>query len=96
MSAEKTTLKSFLMIVMVLCIPAFLVVEAIQANKYSRLENEVRALEQTQSDAIESNKHLITELGLLSSSSRIEKIATEELGMHQATSDEIVRVEMKR
>ncbi len=96
MRTEKPFAKSFFMILMALCIPAFLAVEAIQSNKYSRLDTEIRILEQKQNDAIESNKRLITELGLLSSSTRIEKIAVEELGMHQATSDEIVRVEMKR
>ncbi len=95
MKAEKPLLKSTIMIIMALCIPAFLAVEAIQSNKYSRLENEINMLESKQNEAIESNKRLISELGLLSSSARIEKIAIEELGMHQATSDEIVRVEMK-
>lgn len=78
-----------------LCIPAFLAVETIQAHRYTSLESQLRDLEKSQSEAIESNKRLITELGLLSSSSRIEKIAIDELGMHQASSDEIVRVEMK-
>ncbi len=94
MKTEKPYVKSFLMILMAICIPTFLVVEAVQSNRYTRLESEIKALERTQNNAIESNKHLISELGLLSSSARIEKIATEELGMHQATSDEIVRVEM--
>ncbi len=96
MRSEKPRLTSFLMILMAFCIPAFFVVEAIQSNKYTRLENEVSALERSQNDAIESNKHLISELGLLSSSARIETIAVEKLGMHQASSDEIVRVEMKK
>lgn len=78
-----------------LCIPAFLAVEMIQAKRYTQLDNEVRSLETLQNEAVESNKHLVTELGILSGFSRIEKIAVEELGMHQALSDEIVRIEMK-
>ena len=38
------------------------------------------------------NKKLITDISLLSSSDRIEKIAEEDLGMRQAESKEIVRV----
>lgn len=78
-----------------LCIPALLVVETIQAHRYTSLENQLRTLEKSQIEAIESNKRLITDIGLLSSSSRIERIAIEELGMHIAASDEIVRVEMR-
>ncbi len=92
---KNSALQYFLMILMALCIPAFFAVEAIQSNKYTRLENEVRSLEKSQNEAIDSNKQLISEIGTLSSSARIEKIAIEELGMHQATSDEIVRVEMR-
>jgi cell division protein FtsL len=44
---------------------------------------------------IESNKALVTDISVLSSSERIEKIAVEELGMRKATSDEIVRVSIK-
>ncbi len=95
MKKEKTILKSIAMIFLALSIPSFFAVEAIQSKKFSSLENEVKALERSQNEAIDSNKSLISELGTLSSSARIEKIAIEELGMHQATSDEIVRVEMK-
>ena len=52
-------------------------------------------LEQVQKDLIESNKALVTDISVLSSSERIEKIAVEQLGMRKATSDEIVRVSIK-
>ena len=38
---------------------------------------------------------MITDIGVLSSSSRIEKIAIEDLDMHPAQSDEIVRVQVR-
>jgi len=60
------------------------------------LENQTKSLEKKQTDLIENNKQLISDIGLLSSSTRIEQIAVEELGMHQASSDEIDRVEIKR
>ena len=43
---------------------------------------------------IEQNKKLVSDISLLSSTDRIERIATEELGMHKAETEDIVRVEM--
>ena len=43
---------------------------------------------------IEENKKLVSEIGRLSSSERIEKIAVSEYGMRLAESDEIIRVEV--
>ena len=43
---------------------------------------------------IEQNKKLIGDISLLSSTDRIERIATDELGMHKAETEDIVRVEM--
>ena len=44
---------------------------------------------------MEENKKLITDISLLSSGQRISNIAENELGMHKAESEEIVRVEME-
>ncbi|MCR4626874.1 MAG: septum formation initiator family protein [Treponema sp.] len=79
-----------------IAIPALLVINSLQALKYKKLEREVSALEKKQVELVEENKRLITNISLLSSSDRIEKIASEELGMHKAESEEIVRVEMKK
>ncbi len=94
MENKSKVIKWLAMLLMTICIPAFLAVEAMQSNKFAKLEYEIERLENTQDETIDNNKKLITDLGFLSSSSRIEKIAVEELEMHQATSDEIVRVEM--
>jgi cell division protein FtsL len=67
----------------------------VQSQQYMNIEKEVAELEQVQKDLIESNKALVTDISVLSSSERIEKIAVEELGMRKATSDEIVRVSIK-
>lgn len=78
-----------------LSIPFFLVVAMVQSQQYMNIEKEVAELEQVQKDLIESNKALVTDISVLSSSERIEKIAVEQLGMRKATSDEIVRVSIK-
>ena len=84
-------------------IPAMLMIDAVQARKYTDLKNQVIDLEEKQYETlchserqiIEENKKLITDISLLSSADRIERLASEELGMRKAETDEIIRVEMK-
>jgi cell division protein FtsL len=76
-------------------IPALLVLDTMQARRYAKLENQVKDLEQQQTQLVEENKKLVTDISVLTSSDRIEKIAGEELGMHKAKTDEIIRVEIK-
>ncbi len=91
-------LKDFLFKVLiclfVLAIPAMLCVYAVQARQYTILTKEVRELEKKQEKLIEENKKLVSDIAVLSSADRIEKIAVEELGMHKAETEDIVRVEM--
>lgn len=77
-----------------LAIPSVLVMSAAEARRYENLQDEVAFLERKQEVLIEDNKRLVTDISVLSSSSRVEKIASEELMMHKASSDEIVRVEL--
>lgn len=77
-----------------LCIPGLLIIDGIHARRYTDLERQVEELEKKQQRLIEENKKLITDISLLSSSERIEGIARDELGMREAESEEIVRVEM--
>ena len=71
-----------------------MILSGIQSSKYRTLQKEVIELERKQEALIEENKKLITDISLLSSSDRIEKIAEEDLGMRQAESEEIVRVDV--
>ncbi|HAC31220.1 MAG: cell division protein FtsL [Treponema sp.] len=78
-----------------LLIPLLLVLQAFQAHRYKKLRAEIRSLEDKQVELVEQNKKLISEISVLSSSERIEKIAEDELGMHKAGTNDIVRVEIK-
>ena len=78
----------------VLLIPFMLFLYGFQAKRYSKLKIEIKALEQKQEKLIEENKKIVNEISILSSADRIEKIAVEELGMHKAHAEDIVRVEM--
>ena len=77
-----------------LSIPVLLIIDGMHARKYTDLERQVEELEKKQQQLIEENKKLITDISLLSSSERIEGLARGELGMREAESEEIVRVEM--
>jgi cell division protein FtsL len=76
-------------------IPALLILDGVQARRYENLSDEVSRLERKQEELVEENKKMVTDISLLSSSDRVEKIAENELGMHKADTDDIVRIEMK-
>lgn len=90
----KDFFKKTLLCLLVLAIPAMLCLYAVQAKKYTELTKEIAELERKQEKLIEDNKQLVNDISILSSADRIEKIATEELGMHKAETEDIVRVEM--
>ena len=66
----------------------------IAGKKYKDLTKEVVELERKQEKLIEENKRIVSEISVLTNAERIEKIAVEELGMHKAEAEDIVRVEM--
>ena len=90
----KNTMRQSLVILLALFIPLLLAAYGVQTKRYADLYNEVMALERKQEELIEQNKRLVSDISLLSGSDRIEKIASEELGMHKAESGDIVRIEM--
>ena len=95
--SEKTSfiVKTVALCFVALLIPAMLIVDAVQARKYVDLRDEVLKLEDLQAEVIEENKKLITDISILSSADRIEKIAQDSLDMRKAETDEIIRVEIK-
>ena len=78
-----------------LCVPGALAIGGMRSRKYADLNKDVTDLETRQQALVDENKNLITDISLLSSTDRIERIAEQELGMRQAESEEIVRVQMK-
>ena len=90
----KDFFKAVLICLFALSIPVMLGLYAMQAKKYTDLSKEVMELESKQEKLIEENKKLVSDISQLSSAERIEKIAVEELGMHKAEAEDIVRVEM--
>lgn len=91
---RKMIINVILVCIFTISIPALLILYSLQAKRYTDLEKNIRDLEQKQLQLIEENKKIVSEISVLSSSDRIEQYAVEELGMHKAESEEIVRVEM--
>ncbi len=75
-------------------IPLLLIGYGFQTRRYSELSREIARLEKTQQELIEQNKRLVGDISILSSTDEIERKAVEELGMHKAETEDIVRVEM--
>ena len=90
----KDFFKVILICLLALSIPVMLTLYAIQTKKYTDLTREIQELENKQEKLIEENKKLVSDISQLSSAERIERIAVEELGMHKAETEDIVRVEM--
>lgn len=90
----KNVLKTILYITIAALIPGLLILNGIQAEKYMQIQREVKELEKKQISLVEENKKLITFISQLSSAQRIGNIAENELGMHKAETEEIVRVEI--
>ena len=94
MKAVKKVLYRIFVCLLAAGIPALLIAYAVQTKRYADLSREIAELEAKQERLIEQNKKLVSDISLLSNTDRIEKIATEELGMHKAETEDIVRVEM--
>ena len=80
----------------VLTIPLFLGITAWQSTRYAALDREVRRLEAVQEDWVENNKRLIAGIAVLSSSERIENIATNDLSLIKAEPENVLQVRIER
>lgn len=78
-----------------IAIPALLILHVFQSNFFYKNTDELNRLDRQQKELLERNKQLISDISVLRSYERIEKIATEELDMHFANTDEIIRVKIK-
>jgi cell division protein FtsL len=87
--------RRILMYFLILTIPLFLGLTALQSSRYAQLEQEMRRLETVQEEWIESNKRLIAGIAVLSSSERIEYIAKNDLGLQKKAPEEILQIRIE-
>ena len=79
----------------VFSIPLLLGIVTWQSFRYKDLEKEVRLLEATQEDWIESNKKLIAGNAVLSSSRRIELIAVHDLRLSKMQPEDVLQIRIE-
>jgi cell division protein FtsL len=79
----------------VLTIPIFLGLVAWQSVRYTELERDVRRLEAAQENLLENNKRLIASIAVLSSSSRIEQVAVEDLGLVKMHPEHVLQIRIE-
>ncbi|MHC6202337.1 cell division protein FtsL [Breznakiellaceae bacterium SP9] len=76
----------------VISIPTFLSAVVWQSMRFGALEREIATLEAEQEEWIESNKKLIAGIAVLSSSERIEYIATHDLGLVKIRPENVLQI----
>jgi len=79
----------------VLTIPVFLGLAAWQSVRYTQLERDVRRLEAAQEDWVESNRRLIANIAVLSSSSRIGQVAVNYLGLSRMQPENVLQIRIE-
>lgn len=78
-----------------LSIPVLLFLALFQMHRYMTLDKQVTELNTAQYELIDSNRRLVSDISQLTGSERIEQLATEVYGMHPASTEEILRVEVQ-
>ena len=76
----------------VLTIPLFLGIVAWQSFHYKELEQNTRRLEAIQEDWLESNRRLAAGIAVLSSSTRIEQIAVNDLKLPRIRPEDVLQI----
>lgn len=89
----KNVITKILITIFTLSIPLMLILDAVNAKKYTDLKETVLECEARQEAFIEDSKKKINDIAVLTSAERIEKKA-QEYGMHKAETEDIVRVDV--
>ena len=86
----------FLLYFIVFTIPLFLGLLAWQSARYSDLERQTRLLEADQEKWVESNKRLIADIAILTTSEKVEKIAFYDLHLSKIEPENVLQVWIER
>ena len=79
----------------VISIPFFLGIAAWQSVRYTELDKKVRRLEAVQENWIENNRKLIAGIAVLSSASRIEQVAVNDLELSKMRPEDVLQVKIE-
>jgi cell division protein FtsL len=87
--------KRLLIIIFACTIPLVLFLTRVQAYHYMKLKAEVEKMEADQKEWLEKNKKLIASIEVLRTPQRIEKLATEQLGLQKIDKKRVTLVEFE-
>lgn len=87
--------KYILLFSAVLAIPVLIGLNTWQSCRYMDIDKEIKTLEKTQADWVESNKRLIAGIAVLSSAQRIEHIARTDLDMKKIKPENVLLVKIE-
>lgn len=87
-------MKKFLSLLMTLGITGLLLITVLQSSRYILLQKELSDYREHEELLITGNAKKISAIAILTSPSRIEKIAVEDLEMRKAKPSEIIRVRL--
>ena len=88
--------RRILLYAIALTIPLILGLDSWQTARYTRVDAELRMLEEQQREWLESNKRLIAGIAVLGSSQRIERIARDELHLRKVEPEEVLQIGIER
>jgi len=86
--------RHFFQYFVVISIPLLLGLIVWQSNRYQNLYREIKRIEQTQAEWVESNKRLIADIAEYSASQRIEHIAQNQLGLRKIRPENLLQVKI--
>ena len=90
------TKRFFLLYFITFTIPLFLGLTAWQSARYSDLEKQTKKLEIDQEKWVESNKHLIADIAIITTSEKVERIALEDMGLSKIQPENVLQVWIER
>lgn len=85
-------IKNLFALFLSMTIPFLLFGTVWQSYRYTVLDREVSRIEREQYNLIEENRRIISEISVLSTPERIERVAVEDLRMRKAETNEIMRI----
>lgn len=85
-------IRKIVLVIAACTIPVFFFLQVLTAYQYQSLDHEVTQLEKDQKDWFEKNKKIVAGISVLRTPERIEKIATDELGLEKIESDQVKRL----
>ena len=91
---KKTTVVILSILIALLILGVFFAY-ALVTKSYTDSHNEVTGMVELQEKTKEENERLVSDIAVLKQKERIERLATEELGMHKADAEEIVRMDVE-